>query len=131
MKPLTTGTTLSTIALALCVCAASAQAGNESHSHDGAFETHSITVRYADLDLDSAAGLDTLYSRIERASRQVCGRADGRNLALAAQWRACRNEALDTAISRIENAQLSKLHRERDGAARQHSLVAAIGHDAG
>jgi len=131
MKQFNPVTTLSTLALALCVSAASVQAGNGSPSHDTAFETRSITVRYADLDLDSADDLDALNSRIERAARQVCGRADGRNLAMVAQWRACRSEALDTAISRVDNAQLSKLHRERDGASRQQGLVAGIAHDAG
>jgi UrcA family protein len=131
MKQFSPKITLSSIALALCLPVTSALAGDGQHSRGNAFMTHSMTVHYADLDLDSADDLNTLYSRIERAARQVCGRADGRNLAMVAQWRTCRGEALDTAVSRIGNAQLSELHRKRDASSQQHALVASVLHDAG
>jgi len=56
-------------------------------------------VTYGELDLNSAAGADTLVRRIENASEQVCGSNDGRtNTRQAYINRACRVESTENGV---------------------------------
>ena len=43
-------------------------------------ELPSVTVRYADLDLNTAGGVDALYGRLRAAARAVCDVRAGRPL---------------------------------------------------
>jgi UrcA family protein len=73
-------------------------------------ESRSVAVNYADLDLRDEQDVATLYARLDRAARATCGVADARNLAQMADWRRCRSEALDGAVSEVANERLSALH---------------------
>ena len=79
----------------------------------------SVTVSYADLDLASAAGAQTLYARLSSAARQVCG-AEPRNVELRqhASFRSCYHQALDEAVDRVDSEQLYALHQSRSAASR-------------
>jgi UrcA family protein len=58
------------------------------------FETISIEVRYADLDLSTAQGFERLHARARQAITQACGSAsDGRYLQVAKLADACRASA--------------------------------------
>lgn len=59
---------------------------------------HQVTVSYADLDLDSAAGNATLTRRIKAGVRQVCN-ARASDLASMSEAHRCRTEALAGAVA--------------------------------
>jgi UrcA family protein len=63
------------------------------------------TVRFADLDLATAAGAETLYGRIRTAARIVCREQP------QSAVRECRARAVDDAVSRLGNSLLSSIHR--------------------
>jgi UrcA family protein len=71
----------------------------------------SVTVRYADLDLNTPKGVETLYERLRAAAQEVCGRREARAVFYVAAARACYDEALATAVSRVESEPLNALHR--------------------
>lgn len=77
------------------------------------FDTNSITVSYADLNIESAEGARVLYTRLKRASREAC---DVHTLTVAgsvrrvAQAQACYREALSEAVEEIDSDALTKIH---------------------
>jgi UrcA family protein len=60
-------------------------------------EPNSVRVTYADLNLASASGQQTLEHRITRAARIVCVYDDGRDIDLNFETTACRSEAVASA----------------------------------
>ncbi len=54
----------------------------------------SVSVRYADLNLDSTAGTKVLEQRIHAAIDRVCGQADPCDFAAAKDVAKCRSVAL-------------------------------------
>lgn len=67
-------------------------------------ETNERVVRYADLDLNRAAGADVLISRISRAARSVCGDHTGRQpLQEMLPINDCRAIAMEDAISDVNH----------------------------
>lgn len=79
--------------------------------------TPKVVVNYDDLDISHPQGLETLYTRIENASMEVCG-YDRLLKELARQRRpaACYTAAVDDAIRQINKPQLSALHRAKSKA---------------
>ncbi|MBS0419646.1 MAG: UrcA family protein [Proteobacteria bacterium] len=61
----------------------------------------SQTVAYQDLDLNSDAGVQALYRRIQFAADQVCGEADTRELARLHVKKACVDRAVSDAIATV------------------------------
>lgn len=62
-------------------------------------EPQARVVTYGELNLNSAAGADTLVRRIENASAQVCGTNDGRtNTRQARINRNCATEATENGV---------------------------------
>ena len=61
-------------------------------------------VIYADLDLTNATGLRTLDRRLHAAVRDVCGRADPRNLAVTMKVKVCQRTALADATHKRDLA---------------------------
>jgi UrcA family protein len=57
--------------------------------------TNSYRVSYADLNLASDSGRQTLERRIAFGARVVCEIEDSRELALAAATKACRSDAIN------------------------------------
>jgi UrcA family protein len=57
-------------------------------------EPNSVRASFADLNLASEMGQQTLQRRITGAARTVCVIEDSRELALASATNACRNEAI-------------------------------------
>src|SRR5271170_7837390 len=58
-----------------------------------------IRVRYGDLDLSSAAGVETLRRRVLGAAKQVCEEYDSADLQRAAVYQRCVKEAVDHALT--------------------------------
>jgi UrcA family protein len=73
----------------------------------------SIRVRYDDLNLTTASGVASLYSRISRAADAVCPRADIRDLRGMDYRNQCRADAVARAVSEVNNAKLAMLHTAR------------------
>lgn len=70
----------------------------------------SVTVRYGDLDLSTAAGADVLYRRISGAARQVCPDVYSRDMNTATAGKRCQATAIATAVQRLDNPQLALVH---------------------
>jgi UrcA family protein len=76
-------------------------------------ETRSVSVRYADLDLASAAGAAALYQRLQGAARVVCGHAD-QNLAVLRYVNRCKHSAISDAVSSVNAPLLRAIHNAHD-----------------
>jgi UrcA family protein len=71
-----------------------------------AAEAPSVTIRFADLNLSTSAGAQTLYHRISGAARMVCG-PEGRNLDEQREARGCYEQAVRRAVAQVHNPLLS------------------------
>jgi UrcA family protein len=72
------------------------------------------TVYFSDMKLDSPAGVETLYGRLNNAARYVCDRSianstwsDSRSL-----WQQCYKQALADAVAKVNNERLTGLYEE-------------------
>jgi UrcA family protein len=83
-------------------------------------EANSFTVRYSDLNLNTAAGATVLYQRIHRAAKDVCGEVDAQSLKVAAAVKACEDQAIERSVRAVNNDQLT-------GVANQHGLGMSTG----
>ena len=73
----------------------------------------SIKVSYADLNIQSEAGARVLYTRLKRASEEVCGiqtHVINGSLAATLRARACFDETLEASVRKIDSDALSKIH---------------------
>ena len=70
----------------------------------------SVAVRYDDLNLATAAGVNTLYSRISHAARQVCPDPFSRDLAVVIASERCQAEAVGRAVHDVNNPQLAMVY---------------------
>lgn len=95
-------TTVAATILGVAFLAAGAQAS----------EANSVTVRYSDLNLNTAAGAKVLYQRINSAAKQVCGDVDSRQMQRAAVAKACMDQAIENSVRAVNNAQLTHTANE-------------------
>lgn len=86
--------------------AAVAMAGTMTHvttspafAGTGSFE--SVTIDVSAYDLRTAAGYSLMTDRIDRASKQVCGTVNVRNVAGANTIRSCQSEATADAMAQL------------------------------
>lgn len=71
----------------------------------------SITIRYADLNLDRSDGVKRLHKRLQIAAEHVCGDpvSLGRRFVSDA-WKVCVGNALDSAITKVDSPALTAYH---------------------
>lgn len=77
------------------------------------FEDGSISVSFADLNIQNSAGAKVLYSRLRHASKSVCNLESFRelgSLARVAEAEACYSETLDEAVAKIDSDALRAIH---------------------
>jgi UrcA family protein len=75
-----------------------------------------VTVRYDDLNLNSTAGVASLYSRIQNAATEVCRPAEGPQSVSRMHWTAwnqCFYHAIAAAVQAVHNDSLSAYHWQR------------------
>jgi UrcA family protein len=72
-------------------------------------------VYFGDLDLTRSTGVETLYSRISTAAREVCKTYDGWEPKLFAHSYECRQQALARAVSDINSVTLTNYHIAKTG----------------
>ena len=71
----------------------------------------SVVVKYGDQDLSTASGVNEVYRRIVRASKQVCPEMSSfHDLSLQGKVAECRHQAVARAIRQIDNSQLAALY---------------------
>jgi UrcA family protein len=93
--------------------------GMAAETVDRTVNIANVTVRYTDLDLNTAAGIDELYARLRAASRTVCNVGEGRSLAEAMQAKSCYAQVLGMAVDDAKLPTLAALHRAESGRARR------------
>jgi UrcA family protein len=98
----------STAWLALITLASAAASANPHED-----EIRSEKVNFADLNLNTLAGVNVLYDRITRAARLVCAPAD--EFAHHTEYAKCCQTAVDAAIAKVNNPLLSAVHQNRLG----------------
>ncbi len=74
--------------------------------------TQSTVVRFADLDLNKIEGARELYSRIEKAARKVCNRAEFPRAGQWSSFRECYDKAVDEAVAKVNRPMLAALHHD-------------------
>jgi UrcA family protein len=80
---------------------------------DNAPATQSLRITVSDLDLSKNTDVATLYARIKSAALQACG-ADvvtGSRLPSGSK-KQCMTQAVDGAVSQINNTSLSAFHKQ-------------------
>ena len=73
----------------------------------------SVTVSYADLNLEQYDGAKDLYRHLQQASKQACDVQDWReagSLSRVSEGRKCYRETLSGAIGEINNDLLTQIH---------------------
>ncbi len=77
-------------------------------------ETAQSKVSFAGLDLTTNAGVETLYRRLKAASAAVCGPqrspVEAGSLDRLRENKRCYRQALDQAVSQVNNDRLDELH---------------------
>lgn len=106
----------STAWLALITLASAAASGNP-HGTD---EIRNEKVNFADLNVNTLAGVNVLYDRIARAARLVCAPADESKH--RGEFDQCYQTAIDAAIAKVNNPLLSAVHQNRLGSPKLASL---------
>jgi UrcA family protein len=66
--------------------------------------TPAIRVRYDDLNLTSASGVEVLRRRVVQAAKKVCGDYDAFDLPRFARYQRCVTEATDRALAKVSVA---------------------------
>jgi UrcA family protein len=93
------------------ICVASATMG----AHADELDAPTRTVHYADLNLNTPAGVSALYQRIRYAAEEVCGDAKWRGLAEAAAAKACVAHAVDVGVHSVNNVNLTSQYEAHIG----------------
>jgi UrcA family protein len=70
-----------------------------------------ITVRYADLDVDTIDGATVLLRRIEGAAARVCAPLDHGDLASGTRRESCEQKLTAAAVVRVNSPALASLYR--------------------
>ena len=94
-------------ALASCMIAATAGADSKIHVKD---RLPSVVVRYGDLDISTESGARALYARLGTAARRVCPDDNSYDLRMLQTVRACRQQAIDRAVTNLNSTALAAVH---------------------
>ena len=79
------------------------------NAHAG--DSRSETVKFADLNLDTQAGAETLYQRIHAAALRICDQPAGEQAAV----RGCTTKAESNAISQVNVPLLTAFYQKKTG----------------
>jgi UrcA family protein len=74
-------------------------------------EAPTVTVRFADLDLDHTPGAATMYRRLQHAVKQVCSPLQGRDLGKKERFDRCTVESMEASIAKVNRAVLTEYYR--------------------
>jgi UrcA family protein len=85
----------------------------------------STTVRYGDLDLTRREGAEALYRRLQGAAEQLCAPLKSRALYLATPHRACIEQAIAEAVTKVDRPLLTAYWQSKTGSRRVATLAVA------
>ena len=86
-------------------------AGASNAAQPDFLESSRMTVSYADLNIESAAGIKALYGRLQFAARRVCAPFDdGQHRTVNFHFRVCYRNALDSAVAQVNKPILTAMH---------------------
>ena len=77
------------------------------------FAGRSEKVTYSDLNVEKEEGAQSLYRRLQQASKRVCGvdsLAFNRFQRIRSQQQSCYRETLEATVAKIDNAALTEIH---------------------
>ena len=80
---------------------------------DKGLENSAVRVSYADLNLANAAGAQTLYGRLQRASKEACGVESYKNagsVGIKTDMQRCYRNTLTASVEKIDSEELTKIH---------------------
>ena len=80
-------------------------------SYAQAEDARSETIKFADLNLDSQAGVEALYGRIHAAAWRVCQQPGGELAAV----RGCMRKAESEAIGKVNSSLLTAFYQKKTG----------------
>lgn len=83
-----------------------------------------VSIRYADLDIDTVEGATQLLKRINSAADSVCARLDHGDLASAANSDRCKSKLTSAAVARVNNPVLAAVYKSAHPSARTVAAVA-------
>jgi UrcA family protein len=81
----------------------------------GSRSVPSVVVSYADLNLNSSAGVTSLHHRIRNAAETVCSQLQTRVLGLREAYEQCVDDAISSSVAAVDNANLSNYHQAPKG----------------
>lgn len=108
------------IAIATCSVAALSGAAVAADRSD---DVPTVTVSYADLNLDLTEGAATLYRRIRAGAGDVCKSLESREPARQMQWQRCIHKATAEAVAKVDKPVLTTYYRAKNP---EHSLPATV-----
>jgi UrcA family protein len=116
----------SLVSLALAIGSVSAIGVPVARADTSESDVPSKTVKFADLHLNTAAGTAQLYRRIRFAALDVCSPFDGADLEAKAHASACEAQAIDSAVSKVGNRNLTAYYVAHSGKAQASILSASL-----
>jgi UrcA family protein len=88
-------------------------------------DTYSMTVHFADLNLDHPAGITALYRRLNWAAERDCGEPQlTGSRVISPQWRRCVAQAVDGAVTAVDRPALTAYHRAQTKQPGQNGTIA-------
>ena len=73
------------------------------------------TVRYDVRSLSTESGARILYTRVRSAAREVCTPFESRELSRRSIWQSCVDNAVASAVLKINSPLVSALHNQSSG----------------
>jgi UrcA family protein len=118
LKEIAMNKTTSAVARTIAICIAAtmgytATAGTVANNLSVTNSGLEYVVRFSDLDLSKFDGAAALYARLRYAARIVCAPGESREMGIAAIYRACMDEAVANAVSKVNRPLLSQYHQAR------------------
>jgi UrcA family protein len=86
-------------------------------------DSYSVTVQFADLDLNREAGIAKLHARIKGAARRVCEQQAVDEPGAKETYPVCVKRAVSTAVARIDRPMLSDYAAQHGGTPAKTSLA--------
>ncbi len=103
--------TLKSSALGAAALASSLACAMPAFAAPETVATRTTTVSYADLDMATAGGAQTLYTRLKSATRMVCSVEKGfTTISTAMDRLRCVQSTLDKAVKDVNRPSLTALH---------------------
>jgi UrcA family protein len=74
------------------------------------FDAMSLRVSYADLNLDSAAGAETMLRRVHNAALSICGDEPSAPLERVMVYRSCVRATVNRAVATLGNPRVAEMN---------------------